>query len=80
MHLLNYPWGVRNVGLLFWPDLVHHPHILVQDVRAIKILRQTGNNSASVADEASTRNPSSPLSTWFSLVDLEVGGNGVDDG
>lgn len=75
---LHYFCGVRDVDLILWSNLVIHPRTFVQDFRGIKILRQTIDDPAPMADKASASLPFSPLPTRFNLMDLDVGGDGVD--
>lgn len=78
VHPLHYFGVVCDVDLILRVNLVAHPHTLIQNFCGIKINRQTGDDSASVANQVPASLPSSPLSAWFSLMDLEVAGDGVD--
>lgn len=75
---LHHFSGVRNFDLILWINCVVHPRALGQDFCGIEILGQTGDDSASMADQASASFPFSPLSARFDLVDLDVAGDGVD--
>lgn len=77
-HLLRYFGAVCDVGFILRPNLVAHPHTLIQNFCGIEILRQTDDDSASVADQVPASLPFPPLPARFGLVDLEVGGDGIN--